>query len=269
MWRLSTPKSRRSGALSIFHGDTSLSVCSIHHKPQEQAALHFLISRMLNYKPLHASDLEPYTSFQLLCIPASQAEYSRCDGLPHTGSHVAGLRFSGFQRDLTVAVSFGNAGSCNSQSCMLWLPIRVQVIHTAHIFNTSCTWHGNPGLQAGKLQATAPQPQAPRFFDSSFWFRRTIPGEAAKASISNSQACHASTFSLSCIPRTQCHLLLSPSELACEVTLKRTLTFQGTRDCLRSGTGIQSLTCFGCLETSKGQCSGKGGAWVQQRRIPT
>ncbi|CAE7943755.1 unnamed protein product, partial [Symbiodinium sp. KB8] len=36
------------------------------------------------------------------------AEYPHCDGLPHNGSHV---------------------------------------IHTARIFNTSCTWHGNPGLQ--------------------------------------------------------------------------------------------------------------------------
>ncbi|CAE7247829.1 unnamed protein product, partial [Symbiodinium sp. KB8] len=37
-----------------------------------------------------------------------EAEYPHCDGLPDTGSHV---------------------------------------IHTARIVNTSCTWHGNPGLQ--------------------------------------------------------------------------------------------------------------------------
>ena len=214
-----------------------------------------LLRRMLNSTPLHASDLEPYTSFQLLCIPG------RIPSLRWTSGHWQPCRWaalewaSAFDGNLTVAVSFGNARSCNSQSCMLWLRIRVQVIHTARIVNTSCTWHGNPGLQAGKLQATALQPlaQAPRFFDSSFWFRRTIPGEAANASIS--QTCHASTFSLACIPGTQCHLLLSPSEFACEVTLKETLTFQGTRGFLRPG-------------TSKGECSEKGGAWVQQRRIP-
>ena len=119
--------------------------------------------RTLNSKPLHASDLEPYTSFQPLCIPGrilslrwTSAEWQPC--------RWAVLEWvSAFDGNLTVAVSFGNAGSCNSQPCMLWLPIRVQVIDTARVFSTSCTWHGNPGLQAGKSQATAPQPQAPRF----------------------------------------------------------------------------------------------------------
>ncbi|CAE7211480.1 unnamed protein product, partial [Symbiodinium microadriaticum] len=41
-------------------------------------------------------------------LAGESAEYLRCDGLPDNGSHV---------------------------------------IHTARIFNTSCTWHGNPGLQ--------------------------------------------------------------------------------------------------------------------------
>ena len=83
----------------------------------------------------------------------------------------------------------------------------------------------------------------------------TIPriktAEAAKASIS--QTCHASTFSLTCIPRTPCHLLLSLPEFACEVTLKETLTFRGTPEFLRPGTGIQSLTCFGRIETSRAE----------------
>ena len=34
------PKSSRSGALSISHGDTFATLCSVRHKPQEQAALH-------------------------------------------------------------------------------------------------------------------------------------------------------------------------------------------------------------------------------------
>ena len=196
---------------------------------------------------LKSSDLEPFTSFQLLCIPG------RIPSLRWTSAQWQPCRWavlewvSASDGNFTVAVSIGNAGSCNSQPCMLWVPIRVQVIHTARIFNTSCTWHGNPGLQAGKLQATALQPL--RFFDSSFWLPRTIPGEAANASIS--QTCHASTFSLACIPRTPCHLLLSPSEFACEVTLKETLTFQGTPDFLRPGTGIQSLMCFGAPRSFK------------------
>ena len=91
---------------------------------------------------------------------ASQADYTHCDGLPRNGSHVAGCS--------------GNAGSCNSQPCMLWLPIHVQVIDMARIFSASCTWHGHPGLQAGQLQATVPQPQWPKLQDSS-----------TKASVSN------------------------------------------------------------------------------------
>ena len=91
-------------------------------------------------------------------------------------------------------------------------------------------------MQATALQTLA---LAPLCFDSSFWFRQTIPDEAAKASIS--QTCQASTFSLACIPRTPCHLLLSPSEFACEVTLNETLTFQGTRDVALEVLAMQAL----------------------------
>ena len=67
---------------------------------------------------------------------------------------------------------------------MLRLPRRVKVIDVALILNSSCTWHGHPGLQAGNMaleatQCHSPKPkndsstQAPGFFCE--------PCEAAKA----------------------------------------------------------------------------------------
>ena len=61
---------------------------------------------------------------------------------------------------------------------------------------------------------------------------------SCKLQDSISQTCQASTSSLACIPRTPCHHLLSPSAFSCEVTLKKTLTFQGTSDFLRPGSGF-------------------------------
>ena len=101
---------------------------------------------------------------------------------------------------------------------MLWLPKRVQVIDRARIFHTSCTWHGNPGLQAGKLQATALQPQA---LDEPYLAKLQKP-QSLKLATPLPPASLASRG-------PQCLLLLlSPSEFACEVTLKEMLTFQGT-----------------------------------------
>ena len=141
------PKSRRSGAVSTS---------------QSPKSKQFSFARfccMWNSKPLYASDLEPYTSFELLCIPG------RLHSLRWTSAQWQPRRWAVLECVSDLEGCSGNAGSCNSQPCMLWIPILAQVIDAARIFSTSCTWHGQPGLQAGKLKATMAQLQVPRFFD--------------------------------------------------------------------------------------------------------
>ena len=130
---------------------------------------------------------------------------------------------------------------------MLWLPRRAKVIDTAHVISTNCTWHGHPGLQARKLQATESQPPAqPPFLESRR--PKLQKPQSLKLATPLPPASLASRG-----PQCLLLLLLYPSGFACEVTLKETLTFQGTRDFLRPGTGIQSLTCFGRFETSRAE----------------
>ena len=70
--------------------------------------------RMLNSNLLHASYL-------LLCIPGRIPSLRWTSGQWQPCRWAALEWVSAFDGNLTVAVSFGNAGSCYSQSCMLWL----------------------------------------------------------------------------------------------------------------------------------------------------
>ena len=173
---------------------------------------------------------------------ASQADYTHCDGLPRNGSHVAGLCLSVFQilRVAVVMLEVATASlACSGFQYMC----------------RSLTWHassapvapgmGIRGCRPGNCKRPCRSPDGPssRILRLKLLFpmnhTNLFAWRSCKLQDSISQTCQASTSSLACIPRTQCHhLLLSPSEFSCEVTLKKTLTFQGTSDFLRPGSGF-------------------------------
>ena len=100
------PKSRRSGAVSTSQSPKS--------KQFSFARFCYACGTPSLFMPAIWSP----TLLSSCC--ASQADYTHCDGLARNGSHVAGLCLSVFS-DLEGCS--GNAGSCNSQPCMLWIPI--------------------------------------------------------------------------------------------------------------------------------------------------